>query len=321
MQPALYEAFGLTVVEAMTCGLPTFATCHGGPAEIIEDGISGFHVDPYHPAQAAVKMTDFFKRCSEDPSYWDQISAGGLQRIMERSAFFLCLVTFVNCITRIWALMLCPELQVHLAEILWKADDPSWGVWILETCIQTGEERDSTLSWDVLHSQVPGSGECSLCVYIPIRRACCPFVTCNQCTMSFMSEFMWGGFKEGPFWGYIWWNQPIHNHPFGSVGNQVELKPATTQTWFDLKPNSRYSNRTHLNCALWISIALCSPLITQTDMEPYSSAGTFYGTEDQLGFTQTELELAKLIQDPKLEPNDPDPVSYTHLTLPTKRIV
>ncbi|KAL0281778.1 UNVERIFIED_CONTAM: Sucrose synthase [Sesamum calycinum] len=28
----------------MTCGLPTFATCRGGPLEIIQDGISGFHV-------------------------------------------------------------------------------------------------------------------------------------------------------------------------------------------------------------------------------------------------------------------------------------
>ena len=27
---ALYEAFGLTVIEAMTCGLPTFATNKGG---------------------------------------------------------------------------------------------------------------------------------------------------------------------------------------------------------------------------------------------------------------------------------------------------
>lgn len=27
---ALYEAFGLTVIEAMTCGLPTFATNQGG---------------------------------------------------------------------------------------------------------------------------------------------------------------------------------------------------------------------------------------------------------------------------------------------------
>lgn len=84
VQPAFYEAFGLTVVEAMTCGLPTFATCHGGPAEIIEHGISGFHIDPYHPDQAATLMADFFQKCKEDPSYWEKISDGGLQRIYER---------------------------------------------------------------------------------------------------------------------------------------------------------------------------------------------------------------------------------------------
>jgi sucrose synthase len=36
VQPALYEAFGLTVIEAMSCGLPTFATIRGGPAEVAE---------------------------------------------------------------------------------------------------------------------------------------------------------------------------------------------------------------------------------------------------------------------------------------------
>jgi sucrose synthase len=30
LQPALYEAFGLTIIEAMNCGLPTFATNQGG---------------------------------------------------------------------------------------------------------------------------------------------------------------------------------------------------------------------------------------------------------------------------------------------------
>uniref|UniRef100_A0A803M9F6 Sucrose synthase n=1 Tax=Chenopodium quinoa TaxID=63459 RepID=A0A803M9F6_CHEQI len=84
VQPAFYEAFGLTVVEAMTCGLPTFATCHGGPSEIIEDGVSGFHIDPYHPDLAAQKMAEFFVKCSEDPSYWNKISDAGLQRIKER---------------------------------------------------------------------------------------------------------------------------------------------------------------------------------------------------------------------------------------------
>lgn len=84
VQPAFYEAFGLTVVEAMTCGLPTFATCHGGPAEIIEHGVSGFHMDPYYPDQAAEFMADFFEKCKDDPSYWKKISDAGLQRIYER---------------------------------------------------------------------------------------------------------------------------------------------------------------------------------------------------------------------------------------------
>ncbi|CAJ2631992.1 unnamed protein product [Trifolium pratense] len=84
IQPAFYEAFGLTVVEAMVCGLPTFATLHGGPAEIIEHGVSGFHIDPYHPDQASELLVKFFQQCKEDPNHWNKISDGGLQRIYER---------------------------------------------------------------------------------------------------------------------------------------------------------------------------------------------------------------------------------------------
>ncbi|KAL0426747.1 UNVERIFIED_CONTAM: Sucrose synthase [Sesamum latifolium] len=84
VQPAFYEAFGLTVVEAMTCGLPTFATVHGGPAEIIVHGKSGFHIDPYNGEQVAETLVSFFEKCKKDPSHWETISAGGLKRIMEK---------------------------------------------------------------------------------------------------------------------------------------------------------------------------------------------------------------------------------------------
>ncbi|KAH6798570.1 sucrose synthase 4 [Perilla frutescens var. frutescens] len=84
VQPALYEAFGLTVVEAMACGLPTFATVHGGPAEIIVHGKSGFHIDPYNGEQVAETLVDFFEKCEKEPSHWDTISAAGLKRIEEK---------------------------------------------------------------------------------------------------------------------------------------------------------------------------------------------------------------------------------------------
>ncbi|XP_057544408.1 sucrose synthase-like [Amaranthus tricolor] len=84
VQPAYYEAFGLTVVESMTCGLPTFATCHGGPAEIIVHGKSGFHIDPYHGDKAAELLVDFFEKSMADPTHWETISKGGLKRIEEK---------------------------------------------------------------------------------------------------------------------------------------------------------------------------------------------------------------------------------------------
>jgi sucrose synthase len=84
VQPALFEAFGLTVVESMSSGLPTFATRYGGPLEIIEEGKSGFHIDPTQGAEATKKMLEFFQACDRDPAVWHTISEGGMQRVAER---------------------------------------------------------------------------------------------------------------------------------------------------------------------------------------------------------------------------------------------
>ncbi len=81
VQPALFEAFGLTVVEAMSSGLPVFATRYGGPLEIIEDGISGFHIDTVSDGDAAATMVAFFRECEEDPETWTRMSKAAIERV------------------------------------------------------------------------------------------------------------------------------------------------------------------------------------------------------------------------------------------------
>ncbi|MBW4549264.1 MAG: glycosyltransferase family 4 protein [Symplocastrum torsivum CPER-KK1] len=46
MTPRWVEAFGNVAIEALACGVPVIAYRRGGPAEIVEDGKTGFLVEP-----------------------------------------------------------------------------------------------------------------------------------------------------------------------------------------------------------------------------------------------------------------------------------
>ncbi|AKV69727.1 UDP-glucose:tetrahydrobiopterin glucosyltransferase [Microcystis panniformis FACHB-1757] len=46
MTPRWVEAFGNGAIEALACGVPVVAYRRGGPVEIIEDGKTGFLVEP-----------------------------------------------------------------------------------------------------------------------------------------------------------------------------------------------------------------------------------------------------------------------------------
>lgn len=46
MTPRWVEAFGNVAIEALACGVPVIAYRRGGPAEIIQDGKTGFLVEP-----------------------------------------------------------------------------------------------------------------------------------------------------------------------------------------------------------------------------------------------------------------------------------
>ncbi|NJN58048.1 MAG: sucrose synthase [Leptolyngbyaceae cyanobacterium SL_5_9] len=81
VQPALFEAFGLTILEAMISGLPTFGTRFGGPLEIIQDKYNGFYINPTLPEEMAEIILNFISKCDQSSGYWEEISNRGIERV------------------------------------------------------------------------------------------------------------------------------------------------------------------------------------------------------------------------------------------------
>jgi sucrose synthase len=84
VQPALFEGFGLTVLEAMISGLPVFATKYGGPLEIIQDKVNGFHIDPVNKTEVLNILLGFLKEAAGNSKMWDSISKNAIKRVNEK---------------------------------------------------------------------------------------------------------------------------------------------------------------------------------------------------------------------------------------------
>ncbi|ARV58742.1 sucrose synthase [Nostocales cyanobacterium HT-58-2] len=78
---ASFEAFGRTIIEAMSSGLPTFATQFGGSLEIIEDGDDGFHLNPTDLEGTAKTILNFINQCDGYLEHWYKMSEWAIQRI------------------------------------------------------------------------------------------------------------------------------------------------------------------------------------------------------------------------------------------------
>ncbi|MBN2001100.1 sucrose synthase [candidate division KSB1 bacterium] len=84
VQPALFEGFGLTVLEAMISGLVVFATRYGGPLEIIQNNKSGFHIDPVNKNVTTNVFTHYLERYEKNADIWKKMSDGAIKRVQER---------------------------------------------------------------------------------------------------------------------------------------------------------------------------------------------------------------------------------------------
>lgn len=77
VNPALVEPFGLTLIEAASCGLPIIATKEGGPADIIGNCENGILIDP----TSSQEIADACKKILVDKDLWDTYSRNGINGV------------------------------------------------------------------------------------------------------------------------------------------------------------------------------------------------------------------------------------------------
>jgi len=74
--PSHYESFGMAALEGLACGRPVVATSAGGPAFIVEDGVSGLLTPPNDPAALA----DRLERLLDDDSVRTEMAVAARER-------------------------------------------------------------------------------------------------------------------------------------------------------------------------------------------------------------------------------------------------
>ncbi|MFN0277453.1 MAG: glycosyltransferase family 4 protein [Pyrinomonadaceae bacterium] len=80
VQPSLSEAFSQVLVEAMGVGLPVIATNVGGAAEVIEDGVNGFLIEPDNVEALGERVTELCRNAA----LRQQIGTVGRKSVAER---------------------------------------------------------------------------------------------------------------------------------------------------------------------------------------------------------------------------------------------
>jgi spore coat protein SA len=77
--PSVYlDPFVLVNLEAMAAGRPVIATCYGGSPEIVEDGATGYIVNPFDTPQFARRLIDVLT----DDALRARLGSAGYERLV-----------------------------------------------------------------------------------------------------------------------------------------------------------------------------------------------------------------------------------------------
>ncbi|PPG04981.1 glycosyl transferase [Pseudoclavibacter sp. RFBI5] len=99
------ETFGQTIQEAHASGLPVVAPYAGGPIDLIEHGVDGFHFDPDRAGDLDLRV--MLEKLVDAPELRARMGEAGRRRVLSRS----------------WE-SVCDELLSHYADVLAEARRP-----------------------------------------------------------------------------------------------------------------------------------------------------------------------------------------------------
>jgi glycosyltransferase involved in cell wall biosynthesis len=75
----IFDTFPTVNLEAMAAAKPVIATCYGGSSEVVQDGLTGYIINPFDTDHFAAKL----QRLLTDSELAQQMGAAGQKRLQE----------------------------------------------------------------------------------------------------------------------------------------------------------------------------------------------------------------------------------------------
>jgi glycosyltransferase involved in cell wall biosynthesis len=98
--PSIFEALGISLVEAASCGLPAVASRTGGIVDVVEDGRSGLLVTPGRADELAASILSLVRDSSRREEMGRRARAVALSGFDERDAVLRYVSLFGEVVTR-----------------------------------------------------------------------------------------------------------------------------------------------------------------------------------------------------------------------------
>ncbi len=95
--PSVTDTFGMSVLEAQSCGIPAIVSKTGGPREIINEGVTGMSLDTKNPSEWADACLELIKGKEEEPYFYAAMKKASRENAVNNFNWDKVLVELTFC--------------------------------------------------------------------------------------------------------------------------------------------------------------------------------------------------------------------------------